>query len=91
MFACTDTHNIRTHFYFDNDIRQRKDVDSFCHQSSSFIAYSQYCVDLSLVLVQPRKTRPFIYGRLLIGRKESNKKNKQTILCYEEGGHVTFE
>ena len=30
----------------------------------------------SLVLVQPRKTRPFITERLLMGRKESNK-NKQ--------------
>ena len=26
----------------------------------------------SLVLVQPRKTRPFITERLLMGRKESN-------------------
>ena len=31
----------------------------------------------SLVLVQPRKTRPFITERLLIGRKESNQTNKQ--------------
>ena len=33
----------------------------------------------SLVLVQPRKTRPFITERLLIGRKESNQTNKQTL------------
>ena len=33
----------------------------------------------SLVLVQPRKTRPFITERLLMGRKESNQTNKQTI------------
>ena len=32
-------------------------------------------INPSLVLVQPRKTRPFITGRLLIGRKESNKKH----------------
>ena len=32
-------------------------------------------IDPSLVLVEPRKTRPFITERLLIGRKESNKKN----------------
>ena len=32
----------------------------------------------SLVLVQPRKTRPFITERLLMGRKESNQTNKQT-------------
>ena len=30
----------------------------------------------SLVLVQPRKTRPFITGRLLMGRRESNQTNK---------------
>ena len=32
-------------------------------------------VNPSLVLVQPRKTRPFITERLLIGRKESNYTN----------------
>ena len=31
----------------------------------------------SLVLVQPRKTRPYITERLLMGRKESNQTNKQ--------------
>ena len=30
----------------------------------------------SLVLVQPRKTRPYITERLLMGRKESNQTNK---------------
>ena len=34
-------------------------------------------INPSLVLVQPRKTRPFITERLLIGRKESNQTNKQ--------------
>ena len=35
-------------------------------------------INPSLVLVQPRKTRPFITERLLMGRKESNQtKNKQ--------------
>ena len=29
-------------------------------------------INPSLVLVQPRKTRPFIAERLLMGRKESN-------------------
>ena len=33
-------------------------------------------VNPSLVLVQPRKTRPFITERLLMGRKESNQTNK---------------
>ena len=32
----------------------------------------------SLVLVQPRKTRPCLIERLLMGRKESDKPNKQT-------------
>ena len=32
----------------------------------------------SLVLVQPRKTHPYINERLLMGRKESNQMNKQT-------------
>ena len=31
----------------------------------------------SLVLVQPRKTRPYITERLLIGHKESNQTNKE--------------
>ena len=31
----------------------------------------------SLVLVQPRKTRPFITERLWIGRKESNQTNQK--------------
>ena len=34
-------------------------------------------INPSLVLVQPRKIRPFITERLLIGRKESNQLNKQ--------------
>ena len=35
-------------------------------------------INPSLVLVQPRKTRPFITERLLMGRKESNQ-TKQTV------------
>ena len=35
-------------------------------------------INPSLVLVQLRKTRPFIAERLLMGRKESNQTNKQT-------------
>ena len=35
-------------------------------------------INPSLVLVQPRKARPFITERLLMGRKESNQTNKQT-------------
>ena len=33
-------------------------------------------INPSLVLVQPRKTRPFITERLLMGRKVSNQTNK---------------
>ena len=36
-------------------------------------------INPSLVLVQPRKTRPFITERLLMGSKESNKKIKKLI------------
>ena len=32
-------------------------------------------INPSLVLAQPRKTRPFITERLLMGRKESNQTN----------------
>ena len=36
-------------------------------------------INPSLVLVQPRKTRPFITERLLMGRKKSNQTNKKWI------------
>ena len=36
----------------------------------------------SLVLVQPRKTRPCLTERLLMGRKESNQTNKQNSLLF---------
>ena len=47
----------------------------------------------SLVLVQPRKTRPFITERLLMGRKESNQTNKQTdhIFMEADNGPVTCD
>ena len=37
-------------------------------------------INLSLVLVQPRKTRSFITERLLMGRKESNQTNKYCLV-----------
>ena len=47
-----------------------------------FESHRRHCVvslskniNPSLVLVQPRKTRPFITERLLMGRKESNQTN----------------
>ena len=39
-------------------------------------------INPSLVLVQPRKNRPFITERLLMGRKESNQTYKQIFACY---------
>ena len=38
-------------------------------------------INLSLVLVQHWKTRPFITERLLMGRKESNQTNKHCVVC----------
>ena len=37
-------------------------------------------INPSLVLVQPRKTRPYITEKLLMGHKESNQTNKQIYL-----------
>ena len=39
-------------------------------------------INPSLVLVQPRKTRPYITERLLMGRKESNQTSKQNLYLY---------
>ena len=43
-------------------------------------------INPSLVLVQPRKTSPFITERLLMGRKESNQTNKQITSSAEKTG-----
>ena len=50
----------------------------------------------SLVRVQPRKIRPCLIERLLVGRKESKQTNKQTnkqtkLLCLFEGNYATLE
>ena len=54
-------------------------------KGSGFEPHRRHCVVSlskniypSLVMVQPRMTRPFITDRLLMGRKESNQTNKQT-------------
>ena len=40
-------------------------------------------INPSLVPVQPRKTRPYITERLLMGRKESNQTNKLILnICH---------
>ena len=53
-------------------------------RSRGFEPHRRHCVvslskniNPSLVLVQPRKTRPFITERLLMGRKDLNQSNKQ--------------
>ena len=48
------------------------------HQHHCVVSLSK-TIDPSLVLVQPRKTHPFTTERLLMGRKESNQTNKQTM------------
>ena len=46
-------------------------------------------INPSLVLVQPRNTRPFITERMLMGRKESNQTNKQTNKSQNVEKHFT--
>ena len=48
------------------------------HRRHSVVSLSKN-INPSLVLVQPRKTSHFITERLLMGRKESNQTNKNTI------------
>ena len=47
-------------------------------------------INPSLELVQPRKTRPFITERLLMGRKESNQTNKQNQVCSNDDPKLTL-
>ena len=59
---------------------------------SSLISVTALCplarhITPSLVVVQPRKVRPFITERVLMGRKESNQTNKiipQTCMGFEQ-------
>ena len=48
------------------------------HQRHCVVSLSKN-INPSLVLVQPRKTRPFITERLLMGQKESNQTNSLTL------------
>ena len=59
------------------------------HQCHCVVSLSKN-INPSLVLVQPRKTGPFITERLLMGRKESNQTNKQ-VLCLGSIGYVKNE
>ena len=47
-------------------------------------------INLSLVLVQPRKACPFITERLLMGRKESNQTNKNMSVKLLTEHHLKF-
>ena len=51
------------------------------HQRHCVVSLSMN-INLSLVLVQPKKTRPFITERLLMGPKESN-----SLACLFSDGH----
>ena len=57
------------------DLRQRGRVFE-PHWRHCVVSLSKN-INLSFVLVQPRKTCDFITERLLMGRKESNQTNKQ--------------
>ena len=49
-------------------------------------------VNPSLVLAQPRKTRPCLTERLLMGRKESNQANKQKFQTFQFSfDYIQFE
>ena len=50
------------------------------HRRHCVVSLSNH-VNPSLVLVQPRKTRPLITERLLMGRKKSNQTNKYAYLA----------
>ena len=67
--------------FFFNTSRTNSKTSKVCgfepHRHHCVVSLSKN-INPSLVLVQPRKTRPFITERLLMGRKESNQTNKQT-------------
>ena len=59
--------------------RDRRDAGFEPHRRHCVVSLSKKIYP-SLVLVQPRKTRPFITERLLMGRKESNQTKIQCIM-----------
>ena len=78
--------NIFQHFF----VRERSGrvLDSR-PKGRGFKPHRRHCVvslskniNPSLVLIQSRKTRPFITERLLMGRKESNQTNKNFFVIY---------
>ena len=57
------------------------------HVSAHIIPWARHIYP-SLVLVQPRKTRPYITERLLVGRKESNQTKTVHIINVIWNNHV---
>ena len=51
-------------------------------QHTRFLLSLSKNINPSLVLVQPRKTSPFITERLLMGRKESNQTKQDFCTCH---------
>ena len=58
------------------------------HRRHCFVSLSKK-INPSLILVQPRKTCPFITERLLMGRKESNLTINLTLGIYAKG-YIVF-
>ena len=61
----------------------RPRVRGFEPHRRHFVVSLSKIINPSLVLVQPRKTRPFITERLLMGRKELNQTNKTKYIHYQ--------
>ena len=76
---CSIFHNIFKYMIFQGALWLSGRVLNSRPKGPGFEPHRRHCVvslskniNPSLVLVQPRKTRPFITERLLMGRKESN-------------------
>ena len=66
---------------------------SFDHHRRHCVVSMSKNINPSLVLVQPRKTQPYITEGLLMGRKESNQTKQklyQLTLCILNGFSLTF-
>ena len=69
--------HMNSHFVME---RMRMFTDLHTYGQHHVIQSLSKNINPSLVLVQPRKTRPFITERLLMGRKESNQTNKNHVI-----------
>ena len=88
MCTCNDYQNLahfNEHVYMGAQWLSGRVLDSR-PKGRGFEPHRRHCVvslskniNPSLVLVQPRKIRPFITERLLMGRKESNQTNKTSM------------